>query len=44
VTNFDAYLKKKRAMTGEVYTWSDMVTVNGLAGAEHRRVYQLVYP
>jgi hypothetical protein len=42
--DFDAYIKKKSAMTGEVFTWSDSITVNALAAAEGRQIKQITFP
>ena len=41
---FDAYIEKKRKITGERFTWSDGITMNAMASATGRPIMQCIYP
>ena len=42
---FDAYIKKKRATTGERFTWSDNITANAIAATQGKGpIMQITYP
>ena len=42
---FDAYIKKKRATTGQRFTWSDAITANAIAATQGRGpIMQITYP
>ncbi len=40
----DAYIKQKRATTGQLYTWSDSITFEAMAAMLNRPIMQLTYP
>ena len=42
--NFNDYIAKKSATTGEYHTWSDHITMSAMAGAEGRNIKQVTFP